>query len=216
MFIFPIFIFSMIIFPFLYIFHFHFFIFYIFIFYIFIFHVFIFPISYFHSDAFSVGSYICLVILAFIFSCLKGTTKQYTVLCIWIYSKNMNTPGTIKIYFKHSSHVLRRFIKRGKVCYWQGPEIPVFYGKFNLLLHSLDWKSELSKEKFNFVLFPDDKMWSEPVTSSHCGHPEWGGGDPEMREDKEISVYCFGAGGLTLNLLWSTTFGGNSNKILKN
>ena len=175
-----------------------------------------FPFSYFHSDAFSVGSYICLVILAFIFSCLKGTTKQYTVLCIWIYSKNMNTPGTIKMYFKHSSHVLRRFIKRGKVCYWQGPEIPVFYGKFNLFLHSLDWKSELSKEKFNFVLFPDDKMWSEPVTSSHCGHPEWGGGDPEMREDKEISVYCFGAGGLTLNLLWSTTFGGNSNKILKN
>ena len=45
------------------------------------------------------------------------------------------------------------------------------------LLHGpvLFLKRELSEEKFNLVLFPDDKMPSEPVTSSHCGHIEmWG------------------------------------------
>ena len=36
--------------------------------------------SFSHIDAFSVGSYICLVILAFIFSCFKGTTKQFSAL----------------------------------------------------------------------------------------------------------------------------------------
>ena len=36
--------------------------------------------SFSHIDAFSVGSYICLVILAFIFSCFKGTTKQFSTL----------------------------------------------------------------------------------------------------------------------------------------
>ena len=98
--------------------------------------------------AFSVGSYICLVILAFIFSCLKGTTKhlfkKYYNLCTYVSNinvshQNMTTYENIKIYSKHShfSHVFGRFIKPGKVCYWQGPEIPVFYGKFNLLLYSL-------------------------------------------------------------------------------
>ena len=70
------------------------------------------------------------------------------------------------------SHALGRFIKLGKVWNWQGPEILVFYGKFNLLLYSPVSKSELSKEKFNLVLFPDDKMRSEPASCSHCGHPE--------------------------------------------
>ena len=107
--------------------------------------------------------------------CLKNTIIY--VLIMNIFHQNMTTYENIKIYSKHShfSHVFGRFIKPGKVCYWQGPEIPVFYGKFNLLLYSLVWKSELSKEKFNLVLFPDDKMRSEPVTSSHCGHPEMGG-----------------------------------------
>ena len=112
------------------------------------------------------------------------------VLCMYLFWKHQNIPEKVyirthfpriwrrlKIYFKpsHSSHVLGRFIKLGKVCNWHSPEIPVFYGKFNLSLYSPDSESELSKEKLNLVLFPDDKMRSEPVTSSHCGHPEmWG------------------------------------------
>ena len=42
----------------------------------------------------------------------------------------------------------------------------------NISRHLLILKRELSEEKFNLVLFPDDKMPSEPVTSSHCGHLE--------------------------------------------
>ena len=106
--------------------------------------------------------------------CVFWKHQKHSRIKTQIFSKKKRR---LKIYFKpsHSSHVLGRFIKLGKVCNWQGSEIPVFYGKFNLSLYSSDSEAELSGEKFNLVLFPDDKMRSEPVTSSHCGHPEmWG------------------------------------------
>ena len=71
----------------------------------------------------------------------------------------------------------------------------------NLISHSIltTQKANCRKKKFNLVLFPDDKMGSEPVTSSHCGHPEMWGIDKKSGSCEKVSL-TGGKASITLKL----------------
>ena len=111
--------------------------------------------SFSHFATFSVGSYICFVILAFIFSCLKGTAEAEKVSPLkWIYSC-LGIPACTKMShgepaFENLSGTLLfesrswRFIKPGKSVFLAPPrKFPCFMA--NLIFHYF-----LSPRKLNF------------------------------------------------------------------